>query len=246
MNATFHLHGDLPELLRRRWKGTDTLSMAVSRRASVKDMLESFGLPHTEIGAIHLGGKSLDFSHIVEPGNTYTITPVPVPWDVVTPTVLRPDPLPAVSFIVDVNVGRLAKYLRAAGFDTLYDPGWKDGYIARLLLTERRILLTRDLGLLMRRQVDFGRYVRAADPVLQLQEILSLFGLEEQIDPFSRCLECNDVLQKVSKEEVYHRLEPLTKKYYDSFSRCPGCGRVYWAGSHIERMRRLFPDYFGS
>lgn len=220
-----------------------TIAIAVTRKASVKDMLESFGLPHTEIGFLRGGETNLDFSHIVEPEWKYTVQPVPEPWDVTVPTVLRPEPLPGVSFIVDVNVGRLARYLRAAGFDVLYDSRWSDKHIATLMKKEKRILLTRDMGLLMRKQIVFGRYVRAADPAIQLQEIIRLFGLEDRIRPFTRCLECNEVLQNVRKQDVFHRLEPLTKKYYDSFSVCPGCGRVYWAGSHIERMRRLFRGY---
>lgn len=243
MISTFYLNGDLPELLHRNHKGRDTIGLEVTRRTSIKDMLESIGLPHTEIGALRLADTMLDFSHIVEPGREYVVQPVPEPWDVTVPTVLRPDPLPGISFVVDINVGRLAKYLRASGFDVLFDPRWSDKYIASLMKKEKRILLTRDRGLLMRKQVEYGRYVRMTEPAGQLQEVLRLFGLKERIRPFTRCLECNEPLVKVRKQDVYHLLEPLTRKYYDSFSRCPGCGRVYWSGSHIERMRRLFRDY---
>ncbi|GAB4336468.1 MAG: hypothetical protein Kow0089_06720 [Desulfobulbaceae bacterium] len=141
--------------------------------------------------------------------------------------------------MVDINVGRLARYLRAAGFDVLYNPGWHDRDIARFMMRERRILLTRDKGLLMRKQVIFGRYVRAEKPVDQLEEIVELLGLRDRVAPFTRCLECNLPLVPVAKEEVDHLLEPLTRKYYTTFSRCDGCGRIYWPGSHTEKMRRL-------
>ncbi|MCL7488808.1 MAG: Mut7-C ubiquitin/RNAse domain-containing protein [Desulfobulbaceae bacterium] len=239
MTTTLHFDGDLSGLLRRRWKDKRSIAFSLDRRTSIKDLLESFGLPHTEVGAIEREGQELDFSHIVREGSTYTIKPVPVPWDVSVPTLLRPEPLPCVSFIVDVNVGRLARYLRAAGLDTLYDHQWSDRDLAQLVRQERRMLLTRDMGLLMRKQVVFGRYIRSAVPVDQLREVIELLGLAGQLDPFSRCLECNFRLQSVAKEEILHRLEPLTRKYYTSFSRCAKCDKIYWPGSHTEKMRRL-------
>lgn len=242
MTTTFLFHGDLPGLLRRGWKGwCSSIVFSVDRRASIKDVLESYGLPHTEVGSIELAGQQVDFNHLVEDESIYTVRPLTIPWDILLPTLLRPQPLPAVAFIVDVNVGRLARYLRAAGLDTLYDHRWRDEYIAELVRRENRILLTRDMGLLMRRQVLFGRYIRAEKPIDQLREILGLFGLDGQIAPFTRCLECNSILQPVTREEVLHRLEPLTRKYYTSFSRCEKCDKIYWPGSHIEKMRRLFP-----
>ncbi|HER62720.1 MAG TPA: hypothetical protein ENO11_01935 [Desulfobacteraceae bacterium] len=239
MTITLHFDGDLSDLLRRRWKGLRSIVFPLDRRTSVKDLIESFGLPHTEVGSIELEGREMDFNHIVRDGSILRIRPVPVPWDVSMPSVLRPVILSTVSFIVDVNVGRLARYLRAAGFDTLYDHRWGDKDLAELVLREKRILLTRDMSLLMRRQVMFGRYIRATRPVDQLREVIDLFGLAGQQAPFTRCLECNTMLQPVAKADILHRLEPLTRKYYTSFSRCEKCDRIYWPGSHTEKMRRL-------
>ncbi len=245
MTVVLHFHGDLAALLKRRWRGTPSLCLQGGRRASIKDVLESVGLPHTEVGRIQLKDLDIGFGHPVEDGTAYSIHPVPFPWDVSKPSVLRPQPLPSITFLVDVNVGRLARYLRAAGFDTLYDHRWNDRYLADLVRSEKRILLTRDMRLLMRKQVVFGRYVRATDPVVQLREIMGLFGIAEKTSPFTRCLECNAVLQPVAKEEIVHRLEPLTRKYYRSFSRCGYCDRIYWPGSHTMKMRRLFADQSG-
>jgi len=242
----FHFQGDLPALFKKKWRGAPSISIRLGRKASIKDVIESFGLPHTEVGSIIQQGREVGFSHIVDEGCSYEVGPVSQPWDVSAPSVLRPVPLPTVTFIVDVNVGRLARYLRAAGFDTLYDHGWNDRYIASVVRGEKRILLTRDMRLLMRNQVVFGRYVRAADPVAQFHEVVGLFGLEKRMDPFSRCLECNSLLQPVAREKVLHRLEPLTKKYYRSFSRCARCDRIYWPGSHVEKMRRLLAGQLDS
>ena len=241
MTATFFFHGDLPGLLRRKWCGSTTIVLSVDRRASVKDVLESFGLPHTEVGSLELAEQEIGFDHIVESGNLFIVRPVSPPWDVSLPTVLRPQSLPAVSFIVDVNVGRLARYLRAAGVDTLYDHRWSDEYLGDLVRREQRILLTRDMRLLMRRHVLFGRYIRAIQPADQLREVMELFDLAGKSTAFSRCLECNCLLQPVAKAEILHLLEPLTRKYYTTFSRCNACGRIYWPGSHVEKMRLLFP-----
>jgi len=244
MTASYHFHGDLRDLLRPRWRDQNPVVQKVTRKASIKDVLESMGVPHTEIDRIEWQGNQVDFSFQVAPGHSFHVYSITPPWDVSRPTVLRPTPVSAVRFIVDVNVGKLARYLRMSGVDTLYDPGWDDEEILRQTGLTNRIVLTRDSGLLKRKQVEFGRYVRAEKIDCQLREILDLFGLAGQIRPFSRCLGCNTILQPVSKEDVMNRLEPLTRKYYETFSICPACDQVFWAGSHIEHMRHQFPDLF--
>lgn len=240
MPAYFEFHGDLSTLLRPRWRDACPIVQAVTRRASIKDVVESFGLPHTEIDSITCDSREVDFSCPVEEGQRFNIYPVLSFWDVTLPTMLRPDPLESIRFVVDVNVGRLARYLRMAGFDTQYDYRWDDNRIIEFLAGEDRIVLTRDLGLLKRKQVKFGRYIRTDRPVEQLLEVIRLLNLKEEINPFTRCMECNSRLQPVRKEDVLHRMEPLTKKYYDSFSICQTCDKIYWPGSHVDEMRQFF------
>lgn len=242
--SAFTFYGDLFDLLRPKWQGSNPVLYPVSRRASVKDVLEAMGLPHTEICKIVCRGREVDFSCLVADNSSYSIYPVMAPWDVTVPSLLRPDPLDYVSFIVDINVGRLAKYMRMAGFDVLSNPCWSDNHIIEALADTRRVVLTRDMGLLKRKQVEFGRYIRSDKPLNQFAEVVKLFGLEKKLHPFSRCLECNSLLKPVAKKDVLPRLEPLTRKYYDSFSLCTSCDKLYWAGSHIEGMRQLFPQYF--
>ncbi|MHB8809464.1 MAG: Mut7-C RNAse domain-containing protein [Desulfobulbaceae bacterium] len=242
MSATYHFYGDLPDLLRGRWRRRNPVVQEVTRSASVKDVLESFGLPHTEVGEIRCNGEAKDFSWPVVEGQSFEIFPIQSPWDVLSPSLLRPVSLPAVRFLADANVGRLARYLRLAGFDTLYDWRWDDDLIAAMVSRENRIVLSRDLGLLKRKQIDFGRCIRALAPAAQLREVLGLLDLFGAMQPFSRCPECNTGLASVEKDAVLHRLEPLTRKYYESFSRCPGCDRIYWPGSHREKMEQLLGD----
>ena len=239
MNAFYHFHGDLPQLLRPRWRTANPIVQPVTRTASIKDAIEAFGLPHTEVGDIACDGRPVDFHWRVEAGQRFDISPHPTPWDVTRPTSLRPMPLPELRFIVDINAGRLARYLRMAGFDTLYDPCWDDSAILAALQNEPRLLLSRNFDLLKRKQVVFGRRIRAEIPLHQLREVTRLFGVRDLSHPFSRCLECNMPLEPVAKREILPRLEPLTICYVDLFSICRGCDRIYWEGSHVEKMGLL-------
>ena len=237
--AMFIFHGELRDLLGRRVRdadGTGRVTWPVTRRASVKDVIEALGPPHTEVGAIEADGRAVGFGHLVGPGERIDVHPVTAPFDVLRPSPLRPEPLPRVAFLVDANVGRLAGLLRALGLDTAHDPSLDDPALARLAAQEGRILLSRDRLLLRRNAVTYGRLVRAHDPDAQLLEVLRFFGLKPPFAVFSRCLRCNDPLVPVPKAEIMDRLLPLTKRYFTEFRRCPSCDRVYWAGSHHERM----------
>jgi len=247
MNAFYHFHGDLTNLLRRRWRGATPIAQPVTRSASIKDVIESFGVPHTEVGKILCDGLPAQFSRLVAAGQRFDIHPIPVPWKPTQPTLLRPRPLQGLGFVVDINAGRLARYLRMAGFDTLYDSSWDDAKILQVLQSEPRILLTRSLDLLKRKGVEYGRYIRTDSPIDQMREVFAAFGVTELNRAFSRCLQCNTVLQPVPKQEILQRLEPLTIRYVDSFSICGRCDKIYWEGSHVARMQRLLngrQDFF--
>ncbi|MEW5775020.1 MAG: Mut7-C RNAse domain-containing protein [Thermodesulfobacteriota bacterium] len=219
------------------------LAWAVERRAAVKDVVESLGVPHTEVGRLVVAGPGgagradADFSHIVGPGQELDVYAVAPPLDVTRPSLLRPEPLEEVRFLVDATCGKLARLLRLVGQDAAYDRSWDDAAVAELAAEEGRIVLSMDRALLKRRQVAFGRLVRAHDPREQLAEVLRHFGVRGPFAAFSRCLECNAPLTPVAKAEVLHRLPPLTRKHFEAFSRCPACDRIYWAGSHHDRMR---------
>ena len=233
---TLTFHGNLPELLARRLAGSPLVRHILERLASVKDVVESFGIPHPEIGMLTINGRMSGFDALVVERDHIEIWPLTPPCDVLTPTILRPEPLTGIIFMVDINVGKLAGLLRMAGIDTLYDPDLTDGDLAETAAVEKRILLTRDRSLLKRRNVAFGHLVRETEPRKQWLEIIQLYGLAGMLQPFSRCLRCNGQLVPVDKETILHQLEPLTIKYYDLFHRCTACGQVYWPGSHRERM----------
>lgn len=214
------------------------ITCPLDRRASIKDIIEAQGVPHTEVGEIQADGYLKGFDHIPGAGQVIVVKKVQVPFNVCTPSFLRPEPLRCIRFLVDVNVGKLAPLLRMLGYDTFFDPGLKDREIACIAFTEKRVVLSRDRGLLKRSHIEFGRLIRSVNPHDQLREVYSLFGLN-CLDSFTRCLHCNHQLQEVQKESIEDRLEPKTKKYYNRFSLCPGCNRIYWPGSHWEKMKLL-------
>jgi len=239
MDLFFRFHGDLPILLRSGLSGRVELCHNLDRRASIKDIIESLGIPHPEIASLAANGHEISFAYIPEQNDRVDVVPLTPPVDVFTPTILRPQPLQDIRFVVDVNVGKLASLLRMAGIDTVYENSLTDTELAGIAAGDNRILLTRDCRLLQRKIVEFGHLVRSENPARQLAEVLHLYGLAGKLKPFSRCLRCNGILEPVAKERIMHRLEPLTKKYYDAFHQCRGCDRIYWAGSHREKMQGL-------
>jgi uncharacterized protein with PIN domain len=139
-------------------------------------------------------------------------------------------------------LGRLAAYLRLLGFDTLCDNSLDDAELALVSHEEQRILLTRDRGLLMRRLVIYGYCVRTREPRDQLRAVIERFSLAEQIHPWQRCLKCNGRLEPVTKESIQHLLQPKTNLYYDEFHQCHACKKVYWKGSHYQRMQQFLRE----
>jgi uncharacterized protein with PIN domain len=149
---------------------------------------------------------------------------------------LSPPSLREKRFVLDAHLGRLAAYLRMLGFDTLYNKDYRDEDLARISSREKRILLTRDLGVLKRNLVTHGYWIRATLPREQAIEVVRRLDLAGAIAPFQRCVHCNGLLRAVSKNLVLDRLLPETKQHYDEFYLCEVCNQVYWKGSHYRRM----------
>lgn len=215
------------------------------RLAPIKDLIESQGVPHTEVGIILSGGVERHFLFTPTQGETVDVLPHSPPVDVACPSLLFPEPFGRVAFVVDVNVARLASLLRLTGFDTLYDPRWGDEKMADVAGECKRILLTRDKELLKRNSVLRGRLIRSQYPWRQLAEVIHFFGLKDRIELFTRCPKCNVPLVHTDKGDVIEDLEPLTRLMYDRFTRCPGCGQVYWSGSHHSRIREKLAEALG-
>lgn len=239
--ATFRFYEELNDFLAPGYRKT-TFTHRFDRRASVKDMIESFGVPHTEVDLILVNGNSVDFGYIVQDGDRISVYPVFESLDISPLVRLRPAPLREPKFIVDTNLGRLARYLRLLGLDCLYRNDYRDDELARLSSDQKRILLTRDRALLQRKIITHGYFVRETSPRRQVSEVLQRFDLRKLLSPFTRCTRCNGTIEAVDKRAVEHRLEPKTRKYFDQFRICRDCGQVYWKGSHHVRAQRLVEE----
>lgn len=212
------------------------------RRASIKDMIESFGVPHPEIELILVNGRSVDFSHIVRDGDRVSVYPVFECLDISPLLRLRPAPLRRPRFVVDSNLGRLARYLRLLGLDCLYRNDFSDDEVAAASAEQHRIVLTRDRRLLQRKIISHGLFIRGVRPPDQAREVLSRLDLYRSLQPFSRCTRCNGVLQPVAKSHIEYRLEPKTRRYYERFTECPDCKKLYWQGGHYARAQALINE----
>jgi uncharacterized protein with PIN domain len=208
-------------------------------RPAVKDLIESLGVPHTEVDLVLINGESVEFSRRVRDGDRISVYPVFESIDISPVARVRPEPLREVRFVLDTHLGKLATYLRMLGFDALYRNNFSDEALTEVSVKERRILLTRDRGLLKRGRITHGYFVRNTDLRAQLTEVLRRFDLYRLIRPFCRCLRCNRLLEPVPQEEVAGRLPPKVREYFDEFYFCPGCGRIYWKGSHYEHMEHF-------
>lgn len=209
---------------------------------SVKDVIESLGVPHTEVDLVLADGASVDFGWRLRDGVRVSVYPVFESLAVAAVTRVRAEPLRELRFVADGHLGRLARHLRMAGFDVLWERDAADAALARASREEGRILLTRDRGLLKRSAVTHGYCVREADPPRQLAEVIRRFDLARSAAPFRRCLRCNALLEPVREEAVRDRLPPRVRERQSTFTRCPACLRVYWPGSHHRRMEELLAE----
>lgn len=231
----FRFYAELNEFVRPRREGV-CFQYRFDGTPAVKDAIEALGVPHTEVDLILVNGVSVAFGHRLHDGDRVAVYPVFESLDIAGLTRLRPVPLRDPRFICDVHLGKLARRLRFLGFDVAYSNCAGDAAIIAEALAERRIILTRDRGILKQRVVQHGYLVRSDNVLKQVGEILDRFDLRGLIRPFSRCARCNALLEKVEKQDVEHELPPMTRIHYENFHRCSGCAALYWRGSHAAAL----------
>jgi uncharacterized protein len=231
-------YAELNDFLPPDLRGT-TVRRPLQPHQTVKDVVEAAGIPHTEIDLILADGEPVGFTHRPAAGGRLAVYPVFETLDIGSIARLRPRPLRDPRFVVDVHLGRLARLLRLMGFDARWDRSFDDETLASTSREEHRILLTKDRGLLKRRSVTHGLFVRSDQPTEQIVEVLRRLDLADRSAPFSRCLRCGAALADVPKAEVLDRLQPLTRRHVDEFRRCVACGQIYWRGSHHDRLVEL-------
>lgn len=233
--ATFRFYEELNDFLSSDKKKA-TFVYSFKGTPSIKDAIEAIGVPHVEVDLILVNNVSVDFNYILKNNDRVSVYPVFETLEIASISHLRKRPLRETRFILDVHLGKLAKYLRMLGFDSLYRNDFDDREIIRISLDEHRIILTRDIGLLKVKSVTHAYFIRSQEPKVQLTEVLEHFDLHQSVDPFSRCIKCNGLIAPVEKEEIIQQLQPLTKKYFHKFFRCTQCQSIFWEGSHFDRI----------
>lgn len=207
---------------------TDEVCIESETTSTIGHVIEAVGVPLTEVGSIEVDGASVPSSTRPLPGMVVELRPV-----------TRPEALfeQARGFVLDVHLGTLARRMRLLGIDTAYRNDADDNELVDEANAERRILLTRDRRLLMRRALWWGAHVRGDRPDAQLADVIERF--EPPQAPWTRCTACNGELRTVRKDDISHLLEPGTRRNYTSFAQCSACSKVYWRGAHSPTLESI-------
>ncbi|MBB1285979.1 hypothetical protein HRH25_16470 [Flavisolibacter sp. BT320] len=232
ISCTFVFHYNLNDFL-PAGKKYKPISYTGKDSTSVKDAIEAIGIPHVEVKEIKANGNPVLFSYRLEPNDLIDVRPFET-------VAIKPSPI---AFVLDVHLGKLARLLRLLGFDTHYETGYADAEIVALAAHQNRIALTRDVGLLKHKVLRYGYWLRSQNPEEQLAEVVKRFSLCDHIRPFSRCIACNGLIATVEKEKIQYKLPPNTRGHFHEFYQCSHCQKVYWKGSHYDKMVRRIAQF---
>lgn len=212
----------LPPRLRRAGRA----QAPVDGVSTLGHLVESAGVPLPEVGELVADGAPVAAGFTPRGGERVLVRPV-----------VRPQPIPVdpPRFLLDVHLGALARRMRLVGLDTVYYNDRDDPALVEEANRDRRVLLTQDRGILRRRNLWLGGYVRGDRADGQLADVLGRFALPE-LRPWTRCPGCNGALRDVPKAEVEHRLPPATREAYQVFAVCTRCDQIYWHGAHGGRL----------
>ena len=228
-------HGDLNVFLGSK-AGDEVIERRLAEKTSIKDIIESCGVPHPEVDLILVDEQPVGFGRTL--ANDAKVKVFPVENRGTNQTEKRLQTVEISRFVVDGHLGGLTRNLRLLGFDVAYPKNADDRQLLEIMARENRALLTRDRRLLMHGIVQHGYCPRSQNADEQTIEVVRRFDLSELIAPFTRCLRCNAPLEEAAKADVIDKLEPLTKIYYDQFRRCPDCKQIYWSGSHFPKLQK--------
>ena len=224
-------HDGLDYFLKRDQRRPQPIRRTVDCRTAVKDLIESCGIPHPEVDLIFVDKRQVDLPFRIENdciADVFPFSPQHFSSGLQSRGIR--------TFVADGHLGKLVRDLRLLGIDVAYRNDADDRDLLRIMQREERALLTRDRPLLMHRVVANGFFPRSQTPFEQTVETIRRFELAPALAPFTRCLRCNGLLNRTEKAEVIEQLEPLTRLYYDDFTKCPSCGQTYWRGSHIQKL----------
>lgn len=208
-------------------------------RRSVKDLIESLEIPHTEIGRITVNGLLVNLSFVIEDESQIQVFPHRISDFRKSGFVDREK----IRFLCDVHLGTMARNLRLLGFDVAYNQEWTDGEMAVKSIAEDRFILTRDRHLLMRKIVERGIYIRNHQPDKQTIELINRLDLKNHCRPFTRCLTCNGILYPAGpgdglRDSEKIKIPETIRQWCREYTVCDSCHKVYWKGSHYEKLKK--------
>ncbi len=228
----------VPESLKQK-----NIRLTVFGKPSVKDVIESIGVPHTEFEMVTLNGEPTEIDGNVNENDQLVVYPHFYQIPITKTGVPHNVELSPFRFVLDVHLGKLAALLRLLGFDSVYNNKLEDNEIIEIACAENRIILSRDLGIFKNSKVKHGYFPRSQDPKIQLKEVVDRYGLNEYVKPFSRCMKCNGELMPIDKALIQNKIQEKTNLYYKEFYSCGNCNKTYWKGSHYDKMMELVQMY---
>jgi uncharacterized protein len=241
ISVLISFHGDLDYFLKQTQRH-QPVGRIIDRKSSVKDVIESCGIPHPEVDLILVDREPVNLAFRLTTDCQLDVYPVSADH----PASSRLQERGVRSFVADGHLGKLTRDLRLLGIDVAYRNDADDRDLLAVMEQTNRALLTRDRRLLMHGMVKNGYFPRSQQPLEQAVETICRFRLEDAVLPFSRCLRCNGLLTRAMKENVIDQLQPLTRLYYEEFWRCPGCGQTYWRGSHLSKLEKRVEVILGA
>jgi len=233
--AFLQFYGALNDFLPKNRQGVN-FPYQFTNGPSVKDVIEAIGVPHVEVDLILVNGYSVAFNHNLRGKEKIEIYPRGEAPELSPLVHLSAKPLPRAKFIIDVNLGKLARKLRLLGFDSRYGNDLQDRDIVEQAIQEQRIILTRDKGILKYGSVTHGYWLRSDDPKRQVNEVMKHFQLLQDIQPFTLCSSCGGPLVQVDAKQLMERLPQDTRQQFKLFMECQLCRQLYWQGSHYTRI----------
>ena len=231
----------LPKKFRQR-----LLQLQLNGNPSVKDVIESVGIPHTEFELVLVNSEVVELSYHVRKGDRISVYPFFYQFDAPGKEIALKETPEDFKFILDVHLGKLAAMLRLLGFDCYYRNNLEDEEIIKIAFHEDRIILSRDLGIFKNSKVKWGYFPRSQDPKVQLKEIIDRYDLKSRMKPFSRCTNCNGEISVVKKADIEGQLKERTKLFYEEFYICENCNKTYWKGSHYYKMIEFVESISGN
>jgi uncharacterized protein with PIN domain len=220
----FRFYEELNDFLPKHRKKVD-FEAEFNKRKSIKDIIEEFGVPSTNVDLVLINGKSVDFNTIFQDGDRVSVYPVFESFNIQNVTLLRKFPLRRIRFVADIHLKDIVKPMRMLGFDIDFNGSYSTQDIIEKSIREKRIILTRRNELLKSKSITHGMMVRSGTAVEQVTTIIDDLDINDRIKPFSRCLGCNDPLENRQTRQIMDSISPETKRVFQKDLLCKSCDK---------------------